>query len=596
MKIGNWQLKIQNWNWCLLALAAAFGAPQTAAGGALELVQERWGFDGRVVPEQINLLSLEIANRSPEPFQGAVRLFRADLLGGAHGAILVQDCYLTPGASRWVQFFPYVGNADEPWTLEWSGRLGREHAELKPSALGPPAWAVLYDESDPLPPRASLPLFADSLFPPTVSATDGCYGLVLAHAPRWEAVRQEAFLDWLRRGGQLHIVHGRSGRYPAFGEALAALNNPAERFRVGAGLVVRHPVDPKQLSAEALAKFGIVPPSIERNSNPRIYDFQEWLFERLASLAQPKHDWALIYLTILVYLALVGPVHYVYARKRRDYRPAVAFFLLTALGCSLLLGFLGQRGQNEAAAVHSISYARQIDANHYDVAQWGSAFVTSGAVYDLTHDAPHRLYAAAREGVRDGEIACGKEGHFRVDIPLNSAQSFLFRGKLKGPTIQLRVVRWEERAGVLDLALEPAAGFPTDCAGLWAVRGTDYYPLTLRGGRIECASSSQGTLEAFVGDPMAPYMDTRYSDEGDLTPEKVMPPLASVLINHSVGGVTTFLHILKYPGPDADRLRVFILARSPESFEVQGLRRGKRIGYALYETDVFKPKTDAGAP
>jgi len=50
--------------WGFLALAAACGA---ARGGAIEVVQERWGFNGHVVPHHINLLSLEIANRAAVP-------------------------------------------------------------------------------------------------------------------------------------------------------------------------------------------------------------------------------------------------------------------------------------------------------------------------------------------------------------------------------------------------------------------------------------------------------------------------------------------------------------------------------------------------
>ena len=63
----------------------------------------------------------------------------------------------------------------------------------------------------------------------------------------------------------------------------------------------------------------------------------------------------------------------------------------------------------------------------------------------------------------------GKEGRFRVEIPLNSFQSFFFRGKLQGDPIGFRVVRWEASNGRLDLALQPEPGLPKEPAGIWAV-------------------------------------------------------------------------------------------------------------------------------
>jgi hypothetical protein len=265
------------------------------------------------------------------------------------------------------------------------------------------------------------------------------------------------------------------------------------------------------------------------------------------------------------------------------------------VGCSLILGFLGQRGQDEANAVHAISYARQIDETHYDVAQWGSAFVTSGAVYDFTHAAPHGLYASAREGVLSGEIRSGKDASFRVEIPLNSFQSFLFRGKLQGDPIRVSPTRWVDQDGRLELTLSVDPGPAKPWAGAWAVCGTEIYPLTPRGGSILTSSNPIANADSFVTQtPRGRRQDYRQGfregNEGDITPQEVMLPLARTVVAHAGGGMGFLQYTIKFPDAERSRdtVRVFILAPSPENFHVKGRRLGRRVGYVLYEIDLFR--------
>ena len=456
-----------------LILAAAILGVAPACAAALEVSQSQWGFDGKVVPGRIAILSVEVGNPSAAPFDGVLRLHKETGLGGRVDAPLVEPCFLSPGAARWVQFYPYVRDEHEAWVLEWG--LGAKERHLLPGIeVGPPARVVLHDPDDPLASGRGVRFrpFRENLFPPTVAATDGLHSVLLDRVPRWEPVRRQAFLDWLRRGGEVHVLRTPSGRHPVFPDELAVLSSPLERHRVGAGLVLHHAMGRAEASDAALAARGcppcqlVAPPDYAPS---RIGDIEEPLFRALSDMTRPRHAWGFIYLTVVAYIVVLGPLNLLFGRKRRNYRHTLLFFLLTVAGAGVLLYFLGRRGHDEATAVNSLACARQIDADTYDVTQWVNVFVTRGATYRITHDAPHNLYSGCqdREAIR-GLIANGKDGVFQVDIPLFSHRPFLHRAKLKGDHIKLDVVRWSvgERLEELVLAAEP--GFPQRAAEVWA--------------------------------------------------------------------------------------------------------------------------------
>ena len=55
-----------------------------------------------------------------------------------------------------------------------------------------------------------------------------------------QTIQQQAFLDWVRAGGVVHLTEQSEGVRPEFSGELAALNSPLDEQRFGAGLVVRH--------------------------------------------------------------------------------------------------------------------------------------------------------------------------------------------------------------------------------------------------------------------------------------------------------------------------------------------------------------------
>jgi len=155
---------------------------------ALDVREVRWGFDGMVVPERFNLLSVLVANNSTEPFDGVVTLQKNQGLADAVGAAYEQPCYVAPFTERWIQFYPYIG-MENNWRLAW-GKHRDEQASVDTPKQGPPARVFLFDPDNPIAAHSALRLFPDHLFPTSVAAADGLNSVVLDHAPRWEAVKR----------------------------------------------------------------------------------------------------------------------------------------------------------------------------------------------------------------------------------------------------------------------------------------------------------------------------------------------------------------------------------------------------------------------
>ena len=567
-----------------------------AHAGALAVGRAVWGFDGRVVPERINLLSVELTNASAAPVEPRLRLVRSFRLGGRLGAPLEQQCYLSPGATRWVQFYPYVPSDDDVWTLEL-GMAAR--VELKPPKLGAPARVLLQDPETPLA-GGRLPTFPDHLFPPTVAATDGLHSVVLDHVPHWEPVRRQAFLDWLRRGGQVHVLHDVHGRYPVFGAGLAALDAPLGRLRVGAGLVIRHPCPRRDATPALLAGKGFPSPELKENKEGHIHDLNSDLLRALGGASHPRHCWPLIYLAAMAYVGFLGIYHFFYARRQRDWRRTLLVFFATVAACSLLLGFIGKRGQGEAAAVHAIAYARQLDTDHYDVAQWHNVFVTTGALYAIAHDAPHGLYATCQtEEPVKGLIRNGKGGSLVADIPLFSSRAFLLRGKLEGHHIRLTVKEWHADARLRRLVVEPDDGFPTDAPLMVALYRGAYYPVELADGVLRARP---------MGAAAAQYLRRRELERRDPWRKPPDPwdnprqfrdrtgfgALVCPLLAHAAGGTRDCYRQIAAPAASRGQVELFIVARSPATFGALGKRLGRHRGFVVYHVRLLKPETPDG--
>src|SRR4030095_6880650 len=220
-----------------IRIAIALTLLVNTVASALEFRSHQWSFDGKAVPGRFNLLSILVYEPGPRAFDGEIALIEGRGLSSAVGAPLVQQIYVTPGTERWVQFVPFIVG-DYGWTIRW-GRGEKENGKLDAPNLGPPGTVLLVDSASPFIGEQRLKGFASDLFPTSVAATDALDQIAIDHVPRWDAPRREAFMDWVRRGGVVHLLRSPSG-LPIFDGDLAPLNTTLTKERVGAGTICRH--------------------------------------------------------------------------------------------------------------------------------------------------------------------------------------------------------------------------------------------------------------------------------------------------------------------------------------------------------------------
>ena len=558
---------------------------------ALEMQQVKWGFDGQVVPGRFNLLSVLVANPDATPFDGTVNFYKSRGLAERVGAVYKTPCYLSPLTTRWLQFYVYIDNQYDQWRVEW-GRGPDDHHSIEPPKWGPPAHVLLSDSETPLGAISAFKQFPEELFPPTVAATGGLDSLLLDHAPHWEPAKRQAFLDWLRAGGKVHLLMGADGRYPVFSDELGVLNSSLEQVRIGAGAVVRHAATARDIQIRDVQE-GEVPP---RQFKPGELPAQtaDSFFRALAQLSQRRFNWELIYILAVAYAALVGPVNLRAGLKLADYRLRIALLLATIAAFALLFNFVGRRGQGEASIIHSLSYARAIEGDTYDVTQWINVFATRGAHYTITHAGPHNLYATGQDYEPvNGLIESGKDGRFVVDIPMFSRRAFLHEGKMKGANIPVKILTWDGAENLKQLVVTAGPDFAKHILEGWAVQGEQIYAMKFTKDGLEFGDSDRQSLQAFVSPSGSQQFQVSYAPpqgSGVTDEEGQFRKCVKPLIVWSLG-TEDFTQINATSPAVNGRIQLFLFARSPESFCITGSGLGHEVGYVLYHFDLFKPET-----
>ena len=560
---------------------------------ALEVQQVYWGFDNQVVPGRFNLLSVLVANSSAEPFDGTMECYKTRGMEDRLGAIEETPCYLSPLTTRWLQFYVYIDNPYDQWRLVWD-RKSDQHLDIDPPKWGPPAQVFLSDPETLLSGQSAFKEFPEELFPPTVAATSGLDSLLMDHAPHWEQAKRQAFLDWLRAGGKVHLLLGADGNYPVFSDELSVLNTPVDRTRIGAGLVIRHASPIRDVRKKDLREEDVPLRDAKSYETPQPNQFPDSFFTILARFSQQPYNWVWIYLLALTYVAALGPGNFLAARKLADYRLRIALLLVTVAGFAALFDIVGRRGQGEANVVHSLSYARVIDGDMYNVTQWINVFATHGAHYTITHAAPHNLYATGQDyETVNGWIANGKDGQFVVDIPMFSRRALLHEGKMKGANVLLKVVKWNGSQTMQQLVVTTDPGFLKQVLNGWMVQGNRIYPMKSVNDRLEFDNASEQPLESFVSSSeLQQFANPYYSleNEENTDVEGDFRKLAKPLIGWALSAQD--LEKAEVSSAASSHVQLFLFARSPESFDITGPGFGHEVGYVLYHFDLFKPGTD----
>lgn len=609
-----------------------------------------WGFDGQVVRHRFNLLSVLVNNSSAQPFEGEIRLQKSSGAGQAVDAVIVEPIYLAPYASRWVQLYPYVKQDWEDWELSW-GRNSNERTSLARPRFGKPAAVILDDPGVVAPAGGALKRFPDNLFPPMVTATDGLKTLVFDHVPRWEEPRRQAFLDWLRRGGRVHILHGVNGRYPEFPTALAELNTPVDKQRIGAGVVFREPRGRREIDPEWIKEFvlgeadpttratggrkdsvPVKPASQPDDGTPKDVVTQyghpqspffriEWegdgvFLKALTLMSRPEHLWMLIHLLAWIYLGLLFPGCYVFGRSRPDYRIVFAVLLGVAIVFSATFAIIGRRGYNEASAVHAAAIAIPLGDGEYDILQWTNAFSIDGREYAFTHTGTGRIYSTAQddEAVR-GTIRMGNEASLSADLPPFSSRSFAHRAKVKAAPLGLKINSYALGAGdptkqmtarndaaaieravsvtmLRELEISVGAAFPEQPERIYALHGDYFYQMKRddsQEGRLTL-HGSVGSIENLM--KLEEYTGYEFDwdpwDRKERTPEALFRRMFSPLIVRSLG-IVDQKDLEAYKLPE-DRVRVFVYAPMTPEFALKNDAFPVQHGYVLYCVDVFFPE------
>ncbi len=567
-----------------------------ACAEALEVKQVLWGFDGKVVPGRFNIVSVLVANPGGTAFDGAMTLAPTMGFGGPRGAAYVQPVFIGPQSARWVQFEPFIGSGIEEFSLVW-GRGAKERETFdRQLPTGPPSCVWLVDTNDALSRPGAFKAFPDQLFPTTVSATDGLDAVILDYVPRWEPARREAFLDWLRRGGTVHLVQGANGEMPVFTDTLAVLNGDGEITRVGAGQVVRHRLARAELRPETLTARGFPARELQKpQNNPVVNNFEETLYQRLASLTRPNVSWWLLNSLTFLYIALIGPVAWRLAR-RLDFRWAIAGFLGVVALFGLAFSIVGRRGYGESQTVHSLSIARSLGGARWDVTQWLSAFATSSGEYTLTHAAPANLYAtSSNDDAARGQILSGKDGKFLAEIPLYSSRVFTHRGVMQGDDLGVTVEKWETKSDgqgwiLQTLSFKIGPGFPGEVQDVSVRFRNSIYALEKIGDRYEL-KDGKGVLLAnfFTRDKLQPLTyGFNYYGNNTTTPPDRLREVLPLLQAHALGAGEITPQITERLLP-TNQLQLLIAAPAPAGFHMQGKGFGHENGVVLYVQDIFQP-------
>ena len=480
------------------------------------------------------------------------------------------------------------------WKLSWGRRPGQSFRMSKPG-ISPPAQVLLVDTADPGP-RSKMKTMPEHLFPATVAATGGLHSVMLDHVPRWAPAQRQALLDWIRCGGQLHLVQGDNGQRPRFAGALSPLNSLLTVHPIGAGIVVQHDVRRDEITAKYLQEQGYGPPAIsEEYQHGYYFNLNQQLTTKLMRISRPDHNWPLIYIVAVVYVMLVGPLHFLLSRRKLEYRLSIGVALLAVLVFGSMFFLIGRRGFGEASTVHSLAYARAIEPGQYDVAQWANVFVVRGADYLIKHDSPHNLYATpTQQEAVNAVMYNGADGFLSADIPLYSSRPFVHRGRMSGPTISAQVTWWPGPEDQRRLEITMAG---TELAGVtqgWAVVGDRVYVLHATERSLTAASTGGKDIAEYLSlrnladDPYA-YMGrfgSGYDDEEqEIAIEQRLRQMAPMLIAralHVTDGVA-IEDIVRH-----DRVELFILADTTDQFQEKPSGLGRHQGAVLYHLTILE--------
>jgi hypothetical protein len=398
-------------------------------------------------------------------------------------------------------------------------------------------------------------------------------------------------MDWLYRGGIVHLSQGPARETPSFPQGLGALNNPLPRFRVGAGTVIRHNSRAVDITEKDLVQSGFAPlkPPEAHTGGWGMFSLDTQALQRIGAIVRPDHNWGLIYLVALCYIVLVVPVNYRLGKKSKGYWRPLLFFLAMVVGCTLILGHIGRRGHGETTAMYTVGYARHLGDEFYDVTQWINAFVTKGDTYTVTHAGDYSLYITGQdEEMVSGVSRAGKEGSLTVDIPVFSRRPFIHRARMQGPQAAVTIHEWRKEEDSNEFQFKASLGDMGPKGIKWAVVCHDNHRYDMKvnadgtlslDGEGSNITSLQEEPQQLIGG-YGHYYGSKQS-WGD-----IVDNLQKVQI-HRVFGTSHFEKQRRSRGRSKDSAELFVLAESADGFACTAESFGSETSATLYHYTVY---------
>jgi|GEM_PF-5038626 len=454
---------------------------------ALEVREIRWGFNGAVKRNTFNLCSIDLENPTPEPFQGSVELKPAGGIGrGNEAAWMELNIYVGPGATRTVQFMPFVTSQATDWEVSWGASKSERYAFVHSQREVARQVAVqFYAAQGTSSPLKGIEAFQEDDFPIGAAGTEVLGSVVLDHVPRrWDVVRNRAFRDWLGRGGRLYLIPDRNGKPLEFPSPLEELNVPADQFSVGQGVVIRHSIVqdasdiPGLISEIAQSAFDPNNPTAYWNdsSDPATEGMSQ-LFQTMRSMVRPDHNWKLIFFLALIYLLILFPGIWLFSRKRGDFRITYALILGTVVVFSWFYAEIGKRGYGESTGLREMMVAYPLGNQRIALQKCGSLFVTEGGPYAISAHGEGAVFAldSSTEFSGNAMVMNRPMAGIGADIPPFSACSFQESSVL--PTqgdysIQIKALELNPSLQQIQVAL--GAGIPSTAQVYLASQGSVY--------------------------------------------------------------------------------------------------------------------------
>jgi len=599
----------------VLALGCIVGT--TSTSWALEIIDVRWGFDGKVVRHRFNLLSILVDNPFPEPFDGEFRVQKSINGGQDVDAALAEPVYVGPFARKWVQFYPYVGMDYESFSLQEVNQQGQRapRVSLPDPRRGWPARVLVEPASAPALRGIPIKRFPDELFPPFVTATDSLQALLIDGVPNWAEPRRLAFLDWLHKGGTVYVLQSSNRQFPEFPAVLKVLDGPLDETTFGAGRVYRVALTRLQLTKASLTTlFESLPKRLvvnyegetteisavdddqqdEASQAANLYaDSSDPLSARsfltsLKNMTKPHHNWPLLHLMFWVYIGLVFPGCWLLGRKYSDYRVVYLALLATVGLFSILFAIVGRRGYGEATAVNTTAIIQALPDQMADVAAWTNIFVTSGGDYEIRHPGEGALYSTCNTSEKvPGTIINGADANFLVDMPPFSSREFAHRLRLPLALPRVHLVNPDQsiRGSIQGQKFQSDTDFPVMAESFVMLHGTDFYTVTKKDRELT-AGSILGGPEGYLRigqDNGWNYgysgWDNREQPVIDKYRELVIPLISRSLNIGSRGDAQAF-------GLAPNVARLIYFAPLPAGLNIQNAYLGKQDGWGIYVLDI----------